>query len=805
MPILGGTIPLRKRLEVATDAIQQLREGRPDRFPLQKVQAVINDLLESRRQVVNSEKCDQFLIGEIDQFKDELYFHEAAIIASCHALSYDKVRNLLVSIQPNAEYLCEHFLWKLKAYIQCLFLCHKGCENLFRTSEIAAIIELLHIVLPARDKQLRPVWKLLRVVGDGKVLELFPITFVKQALVYCDYWTSLNSKLINLQASRSWSEAWVLMKGIRHAAGSPQIQEILRKELQSYSMWAAWNPNVDRINEWNVPILLNHREQLAMILDLEGPDTTGKQHSSLRGALLDHDDSVKSRALHAVTIATQIGNDGVLCLVELCASNRTLTKQNIDLLEFILELGAPGRIAQARGLLRFSWEYASARSVNHRISIIVSALSALQNAPRLQRLFGSAFDLPRYSYETLAEAQKNFYVELQKDIPNTRLAHNISELARALVSASWLKEYWTPGYFEMLSQVPSKGDLTMIIKNISRTNGSTRGGHVAFLADKLCAGPRINSSAHIEPLGRSQPEDPIWSIPMDIDRERLRQILRGMNWVDRATTTACVKRSGDEEDSFIQELNTIINDDTDQVCVNLARFLGPIVVKSGSLDPCWKHLLLSMMRRRPEGLLDRLGESQSLQSWQGWLNNLQRIYRGEHLDPEGQLGFTKAKIMQWQQRKMSLGRTDSDASTATRSTGSFSFASDLPHQRQSLSRRISLHEPGNSLTIPSPDILEDSLLSLSHEKLPGRGSQPQVVTKSEQSTESPQRIGLRLELPTVQTETVTVVPTGGNGRGVPWYEYEIDLLNAFKSSVTLNREVPRMDNEIINDDEDIYN
>jgi hypothetical protein len=763
LPILAGSAQLRKKLE-ATGAIQQLQEGRPDRFSLLAVQAAVNEVLRARKIEPNSQRCDEFLIEELSRFKDELNYHEVAIIASCHVLSHDQVRGQLIRIRPDVEFLREVFLWKLKAYVQCLFHCQKANSTLFLTCETVVIIELLHIVIPAGSKRIRPVWKLLRVVGDDKVQELFSIKFVKQTLLQCGYWYTLNSELKALRSARKWSEAWILVKGIRGAVASPKIQEILREALDSYSMWAAWAPDENRINGWNVPALSGYRERLALLLDLEGPDTTGNQHRTLRGALVHQDDSVQIRALQAVSAATRVGAEGVECLVEFCANNKTITENNVELLESILKLGVPGRIAQAKGLFRFAHNYISTSSVNQRISLLVYVLSIVHDSPQLQRILNSTLNLPRCLHETLTAAQTKARLDLLKGSPDIRLATNISLLARTLVTSRWLQTYWTPAYNEMLRQVPSEAEVTKRIKELPRATTSVRERHVAYLIEKLCAGPSAKQPASPEPHDMAQAEDPIWLMPMDVDRERLRHILRGKTWMDKATATACVKRSVDEDDSFVQELNTIINDDTDQVCVNLARYLGPVVVRTRRLDPCWKRLLLSMMRRRPRGLLDRMGETQSLQSWQNWLNNLRHIYGEGHLDPEGQLGFTKAKILQWERRKMTLSRAASSASTSTKSTGisGASLFSDV--------------DTTGSATTPesSFDPFRHSF-SLRHLQKP-----PAAQANSSEPEAS----------------------SVAKGENIPWYEREIGLLNASKPHAISTDDGPGKANGFV--DEDIY-
>ncbi|KAI0450097.1 hypothetical protein F5B21DRAFT_492322 [Xylaria acuta] len=768
MPITRCGISLRKRLE-ATGAIRQFQEGRPDRFPLQEVQAVVNDLLRIRGiEQGELQEIDQYLGDKIAQLKYDLHAQEVATVACCHAMSYDRVREQLISIRPPDE-LPQHIPRKLKAWVQCIFQCQKARSSLFRKAERAAMIQLLHVVVPAGSKSLQPIWKLLRAVGDGSVQELLPIAFVKKALVYCDYWMKLSDELEALQSSRRWSEAWALVKGMRRAANNPQIQELLRQGLKGYSMWASWNPNIDLINKWNSPVLSSHRHQLAIILDLEGPDTTGAQHGTLGGASISPNDSLQSRALEAASWAVNLGEGGVRCLADFCTSVDGLTEQGVGLLESILELGAPNTIAEAGILFRFSGEYTSRPSVNSRISILVPSLYAVQTSQKLQQLLGA--ELQDYSHETLRDAQINCYAELQEGDPNNRIAFGIIKLARALISANWLTHYWSAEYTQMLHQIPPEEDVSNILDRISRTEGRERQTHVEYLVEKLCAGPQASTAAHGESPDDGQPEDPIWTFPTDVDRERLRHILARVEWADKATRTACVQRAEDEEDNFVQSLNIIMSDNTDHVCVKLARFLGALAIKSGNLARCWKTLLLAMMRARPKGLLDRLGESLSFQSWQDWLNCLQRIFADGYLDPEGQLGFTKPKIREWQLRKMSLGRAGSGASTATRSTGGLS-----------MSRRESLCEPGTPLTIPA---------------LPESEDQPGVrcdVNKSHNTLSDVAEKGTR--------DCKTSV---GSSEVIPWYEREIDSLNTYKSCACPVKGASGTRRAAINEDEGIYN
>ncbi|KAI1349093.1 hypothetical protein F5Y01DRAFT_327771 [Xylaria sp. FL0043] len=775
MPSLPCRVSLKKRLE-ETGAIERFREGRPDRFPLQGVQAVVNDLLKIwGNGQIEQHKIDRILGNELNQLKDELNTHEVAVIACCRVMSYDRVREQLKSVRPSSE-LPGLMQLRVKAWVQCMFQCERARDDLFTKVERAAIIQLLHAVLPARPKKFPNIWKLLRAIGDGRVRELFPMAFVREALTYSEYWSRLSDELEMLQTSRRW---WTLVKGMHRAAESHKdIGELLGHSLKDYTMWASWNPNTELINDWASPILASRREKLALVLDLEGPDTTGGQHGTARGACLSQCDSVHSRVLRAASCAIQFGEEGVKCLTEFCTSIDGFTERNVGILEAILELGIPARFAEAEILFHFPQEYISNQSVNSRITMLVSVLHATDGSQNLQRLFKSA--LLDHLHKALTDAQNICIDQLQKGDPSDRMALGIIKLARALISATWLSHRMSNEYAEMLRQIPPEGEVTKALDRISHSEGIERQKDVDFLIEKLCAGPRAINGVGNGSLDVVEPEDPIWTVPMDLERERLRQILAKIDWIDKVTATACIKTAQSENDNFVLSLCTMIGVDTDQVCVNLAGCLGRLARKSGSLDPCWETLLLCMMRARPKGLLDRLSESLSLQSWQSWLNCLQHIFGDGYLDPDGRLGFTKVKIRQLTTRKLSLGRAVSAASTATRSTGNSSPTSEPANHRWSLPRADSLYELETPLTIPALQESDD---------------QPDAFFEA---SDYQHALDHR-----VQTATFTETSISSDGR-IPWYEKQNELMNLRGFCVGLEGHLQSA-GAVIDENENIHN
>ncbi|KAI0146248.1 hypothetical protein GGR57DRAFT_494305 [Xylariaceae sp. FL1272] len=639
MPLCVGTTSLRKRL-ATTDAVQQLERGRPDRRAV------------SRK---NFQKCNDFLVSELVRCKGKVWIHEAAII-----LGHDLVQ--IASIRPDADHLGGLFPCKLKAFIQCI----------------------------------------LRAVGDRHVEYLFSFEFITQTLSRCDHWLKLNAKLESFLSSREWADAWALLKGIHHINGYPLIQEMLREQSPQCVMWAAWRQNRERIAKWKTPVLSKYAQRLGLILDLEGPDLTGQQHTVLRDAVA-------------------IGEEGVRCLVELCGNNGILTEKNVSLLAAILELNSPGNVAHARSLLQMSREYKLATSVHDRMSLLVSTLSILP----------------------LTAAQEKLHVQLLQKRTDRRLAIQTSSLARALLSARWLQESWTTEYFNMLTQVPTEAEIERSIVEITRGIESAREWHFAFMIGRVCA-PVANSSPSLEAQ-----ETP-------------------------------------------QELSTFIVDDTDIVCVNLARYLGPLASRSLGLNSCWKHLLMGMMRRRPRNLLDRLGEDiESAGTWQEWLKNLGLIYGDGFLDPEGQLGFTKIKILKRSQRRMSLNRQPSDASTAT-STGSLANPGDAPQD-------YSLERMRHSLG--------DAVEPFNDEAFPGNTHKPNKPNTTPTATSSAHHArSLRKGAgnPQSQPTRVEITNSDESQADIPWYERQSEVLRVFKPYTTSDGDMSQGSGALVHEDENIY-
>ncbi|KAK3943366.1 hypothetical protein QBC46DRAFT_420796 [Diplogelasinospora grovesii] len=685
-----------------TRAKERLLAAEPDRFPLAELQEISNWFLKSKSPVIRrgagiaprSEECDILFANELVSVKNEFPTHETAIIACLHLLSYDQARGQILSVKPDPDTSPSDNLFldhRLPVYLQCIILSRHASPGVCTDDELVAAEELLGVVR-GKAKDFPSMLRQLQAVGQETVESLLPLKLVKKCLRRSHYRENLLHEFETLRKQRKWFDAHKLVCGLRNLMVLPRVDQLLREVFPEYPMWVAWRPDARRIAAWEGSTIAPYRHQIRHVLDLEGPDTTGQQRGTLRRSsphvftafVRMSNWPVLDRLLDDLDTCLGIGPATVDLLYALCIEQsggyRHFSPRAMDQLEAALELRRDDASKTLANLTRSIANHNSNNnSINDRVVAFTAALPLLTAHPRLQKPFGEMYDLARRAPTTLSSAQRQFCHLLAENRASERLALNVLALGRALLRAAWLHDRWQPAYISMLRNMPSEHEIRSTFRSLSDSASSShRLGLMDFLATRLGGTVlRTGSTASVTVPVQVEAEDPIWYARMDIDRENLRRMLRSMSKgtpasvIDMSVTTACVKQSFAEPDNFVRELTGIMIDDTDQVCVNLARFLGPRSITGvGRVHESWRTLLLHMMRRRPPGMLERCAEQLSLQSWQSWLDNMRRIFTdNRHMGADGRLGFTTDKFRDYTQRKMGVGRSLSTSTWSTASTG----------------------------------------------------------------------------------------------------------------------------------------
>ncbi|KAH7158104.1 hypothetical protein B0J13DRAFT_650904 [Dactylonectria estremocensis] len=673
-----------------TTAISSLKNERYDLFPLQEVQDLTDDLLRTSYRSTGllargiepqSKDCEQLLILEVEKLKDETFAEESGILACLHAFPPDIAYGQLVHLRQRSEVTDAFFLRRVRGYLQCLIVAYKARPELFYEDPSIPAKELFEVIKDHGVPEHFPsVLRLLRAVGKNICEDFLPLKFIRQTLQYVDYKGNLDKELKELAKTRSWFSAHQLVGGLRQLGDLEMPGQLLQDVFPNIPMWASWAPDRGRIREWESPVIDPYRGDLALIFDLEGPDTTGNQLSTLRQSspgmfgrqiyrlpprdgrfILDH-------LLSVLDSAVLKGAEAIQLFVAICVEPKTTSWQALEQVEAALELTPTSHI-QALTHLK---TVIGGDDLIKKMQAISLALIIIHSSVQMQKAFGNPFDIAHRGPRILSEAQQQLCRKLENKKPSERFATNVVRLGRSLASADWLHHYWTEGYIEMLRHIPTEATVSTTFLMMTTAPPDIHQAFRDAIAARVCASNPmgLSSTAAGVVAFTLSVDDPVWSIPLDRDRNSLRitllrNILLDFNPVD---AKACVKQAQKEHDTFVREMRDLVAADTDMACVNLSAYLARSIVKGGGFQPaseCWRRLLMWLMRRRPEGLLERCGEALMSTPWLEWIRHLQCLYGTRHYDPEGGLGITLEKLNAISARKIGVGRM---ASTSTYST-----------------------------------------------------------------------------------------------------------------------------------------
>lgn len=619
------------------------------------------------------------------ELKDEIFAQEAGLLACLHAFTPEIAYGQIVSLQQRSEVSDEFFLRRARAYLQCLILAYKVRPEIFPYEGTPVVAkELFEVIKDHGTREVfPPVLRVLTAVGEKSCEDFLPVSFVRKTLQRVSYKENLDKELQELLKTQKLFSAYQLVDGLRKLCRLEMPGWLLQDVFPDIPKWASWAPDYYRIREWEAPILDPYRNALAGIFDLEGPDTTPNHLPTFRqsspvifGQQVDRLPSSDGRFIldHLLSVldaAVENGVESIQLFLTICIEPKTINWQALERTEAALELTPVSRIRKLNHLLRVI----GGNDLFEKIQAISAALPIISSTARLQRAFGHAIDIAHRGPRILSQAQLQLCEKLEAQKPSGRFAVHVVRLGRALASATWLHSYWKEGYLKMLRHIPTEATVSAIFLMMETGPPDIYQDYRNVIAARVCASKPVRlSSTAVDAVALTlSVDDPVWSAPLDGDRNRLRilflrDMMRGFDPLD---AKACVKQSQKEHDTFVHEMCDLVGADTDLACVKLAAYLARSMKGDHVRPPaeCWKRLLMRMMRRRPAGLLERCGEALTSTTWLEWGPHLQLLYGTRHFDPEGGIGFTKERFKAISARKIAVGRMESTSTYSTSSTG----------------------------------------------------------------------------------------------------------------------------------------
>ncbi|KAK7911705.1 hypothetical protein PG985_014186 [Apiospora marii] len=674
--------------------MQDLQRGRPDKIPVRKLKSATDEALFRKKVSPGSAKCDDLLFEYLAPLKGELFAHQVGIIACVHAFSYDKAKDVIVSVRPN--YRCaggdEHFDRKLSAYLGTLMACREAHKLIVSERVYCAAVSLLRImkILDGRFPSLK---HLLRPIGEDVLEEFLPARLIQTVLERQRYRTGLEDELEVLCGEQRWVEIQRLVGFLRTLHERQSGLDIIPQMIPKHQMWKAWNPNLQRIQLWDDRLKSpQQRIQLKQFLALEGPDMSGQCFATAKQD--PNMNQVLEEALDLLDLAISSGDLAVDLFIYFIVQHGPLEANRLAQVRLCLAAGHDERTRDnaAGKLVEFHRYIARPLRPSRLLGAFVSVHEVLTRAPELRAKLGiDKIEFANFISEALTSLQIDLCNQIQHNNIHsiTRVGTRICAFVSAFRKSVWLCEYWSPGYMAKIQQSPTEFEMQSLIGKFERATGESKLWYMDEIADRIGFSPRPghNSTSpseglqpHTTPIQVLE-EDSLWGPrrKLDIDRERLRaQVLGSLRTTAPELATSCLKQCMNEPDTFISELllhlppsrsplDGISNSDT--ICVNLASFLGPrdaaansSVINGGRsmVHEIWKSLLMHMMRALPPGLMERCAATLARDECKAWLRNLRQLYGdNRYLDPEGGLGITKEKIRAWDVQTRGASRSQS--------------------------------------------------------------------------------------------------------------------------------------------------
>lgn len=679
----------------ATTALGQLESGHWDQFPLSQVQALTDTLIQtsSKKRYLGlggveprSDDCHTLVVLALDGFKNELWAYAAGVVACLHVVTDAHMFGQLEVLRDLCDDDTDFFLLRAKDYLQCLLLACKSKPEFFHTDGLRDLANNLLLAVTDYSK-LPPMMRSLNLVGHDACEMVLPLDFVKRTLQYTNYKENLGHTLKPLVDGRKWRQVYDLLDGLGHLVQNKAARR-LRPDIFAEHLipiWAAWSPNLKRISTWGGSIPEELMQKLAPILDLEGPDFQGVRplgrcssagvfgpgllHLPPRGdkAILDH-------ILDVFDLCISKGNEAIRLFITLCVEPRTLNWQVVERLETALKLDSPSHIDVLDSYVR---SFRQGDSL-HTIRCFTRVFRVLQSSTALQNAFGSGFNLQQRSWRVFYQAQRQLRNSFLQGEVNEAYAHQLSNLGHEMLAAEWLHRTWTPTYIERLRMVPRNLTIASLLRSMDKAPGDLRDLLQEFLVLTLYSS-RIEGRAQLQLKTVSaislELNDPAWQVSLEDegDREKLRDMMlvamiRGFA---PAEATSCLRQADSEEREIVHSIRRILEGyEEDVVCIALAKFLA---ADFGTRRPAeaWLQLLMHLMRQTPPGLHLRCAERLPLGPWEVWTRHLDKLFKGQHFDPEGGIGFTVEGFERIRTEKRGVSRMASTSTYSTASTGRY--------------------------------------------------------------------------------------------------------------------------------------
>lgn len=118
--------------------------------------------------------------------------------------------------------------------------------------------------------------------------------------------------------------------------------------------------------------------------------------------------------------------------------------------------------------------------------------------------------------------------------------------------------------------------------------------------------------------------------------------------MDYSLYTSCLLAMLNEDDLFICEMKHLIRPESEQSCVNFAKYLAHRRGLNQLQDECWLLLLESLIRAQDPSFLPRIADSMPSEQWLEFVDDITRLVAPFHSRlPQYGAGLTRERLSWW--------------------------------------------------------------------------------------------------------------------------------------------------------------
>ncbi|KAK4186240.1 hypothetical protein QBC35DRAFT_274889 [Podospora australis] len=615
-------------------------------FPYAIVQEATDGFIRKRGLARGTLECDQRLRELIIEHARRPDGSErVAILACLHALSPSAASTVLITLREECVKVSTN-----QRFLSCLSLGRHANPTLIQEKDSQVAI-CLNRLLEGTDF-IPMVKQLFQHLEEGPNTYIFPPSYVILLLKMIEFRPGLQAHLDVLQQQRKFMSLYNAISWLGPISALPDdapAKIIVSALVPDHAFWTTWKPNYFRLMQWEGGRFSDHqRQRLAVVFDLEGPDTTGSGHASLKDSVpgcfdniraINNDTAYLSRLLVLLDSAQRFsGSHAIDFFIYLCVDNNNTHPLDDDLLnlaETVLETGSDRSI---RAILFWLQNHSSA--FNNKMTALTEALPVLEASPTLRELLSGYICLD--VGQVMQAARAEYEVMLETDVAEN-LAMRIHAFGRAIVAASWLHDTVEPELLQSLRRLPPEETLHEIFDTLQTS---------PFLTEQ------VKDYLRVVIAGRDgSPEDLLAAISqstrfykpgVELERSNLAIAMEKLRDFDPQVHALCSQQLLVEDIFLVRDLLPIVRTmEKNSSCVEFTRLLSRRQQLRSRTHECWYKLLFCLISQRYDILTWSAAELPPAY-WFQWVQALRSLFPDGHGGQSlSDLQFTPQRYQWW--------------------------------------------------------------------------------------------------------------------------------------------------------------